>query len=84
MTSVMVTIVNRDTGKQRTFTVEDSDPAYIRHRFGEWFPDVLDWVMDDEDAADDDDPDLRVHDVPRLEVTDLPIAIWEDLTDAAA
>jgi hypothetical protein len=82
MTSVMVTIVNRTTGKQRTFTVEDEAPEYIRHRFGEWFPDVLDWVMTDEDA--DDDPDLRIHDVPRLEVTDLPIAIWEELTDNAA
>lgn len=70
MTSVMVTIHNRTTGKERTFTVEDPDPEYVRRRFAEWFPDVLDWVM--------------VEDEPGLDISDVPIALWEDLTDAAA
>lgn len=74
------------TAEERTMTVGRDDPAELCRDVGSWAHDVTARMLagvdvDVEDVEDDED-DLRVHDVPRL--TDVPMALWEDLTDAAA
>lgn len=59
----------------RTMTFS-GDPAYIRRKALAWIDAAL--AGDHEDEADEDDDDLRVR------LSDVPMALWEDLTDAAA
>lgn len=74
------------TAEQRTMTIGRNDPAELCREVGSWAHEVAARMLAgatgvDVDVEDDED-DLRVHDVPRL--TDVPMALWEDLTDAAA
>lgn len=90
---VMVTLFERNdpmTGEARTFTVGESDDADLPRSIAGAVYEVVRRMVSEAKGdlpftpMDDDEDDLRVHDVPRLEVTDLPIAIWEDMTDNAA
>lgn len=65
----------------KTMTYQRENTAELRILALSW----IDAVLAGADTPDaDDEDDLRIHDVPRLEVTDLPIAIWDHLVDGAA
>lgn len=70
-------------GEHRTMTIGTHDPADLPRTVAAWAHDVVRRMQQGETPVEEDDegdepPARAVH------ISDVPMALWEDLTDAAA